>query len=58
MLERKITILRARLEDSEIVETGGGDVVTVGAKVEIQDESGSTMQVEISSLGGPGKRAC
>src|SRR4051794_17035417 len=55
LLERKITILRARLEDAEIVETGGGDTVTVGAKVEIEDESGSKMQVEISSLGGPGK---
>src|SRR6476659_4307478 len=55
LLERKITILRARLEDAEIVETGGGDVVTVGSTVEIEDDTGSTMAVEISGLGGPGK---
>src|SRR6188472_2701281 len=55
LLERKITILRARLEDAEIVETGAGDVVTVGAKVTIKDEDGGTLEVEISALGGPGK---
>jgi transcription elongation factor GreA len=55
LLERKITILRARLEDAEIVESGGTDVVGVGSRVTIEDESGSRMEVEISGLGGPGK---
>jgi transcription elongation factor GreA len=52
LLERKITILRARLEDAEIVETGGGDVVSVGSKVVIEDGDGERMEVEISSVGG------
>lgn len=56
LLERKITILRARLEDAEIVESaGGGDVVGVGSVVTIEDGDGSRLEVEISSLGGPGK---
>src|SRR6478752_9503225 len=55
LLERKITILRARLEDAEIVESGAGDVVSVGSKVTIRDEGGSEMDVETSGLGGPGK---
>jgi transcription elongation factor GreA len=54
LLERKITILRARLEDAEIVETGGGDVVSVGSKVVIEDGDGGRMEVEISGLGGSG----
>ena len=52
LLERKITILRARLEDSEIVETGGGDTVTVGATVDLERDDGDTMTVDISSVGG------
>ena len=55
LLERKITILRARLEDAEIVEAAGSDVVGIGSVVTIEDGDGGTMEVEISSLGGPGK---
>jgi transcription elongation factor GreA len=55
LLERKITILRARLEDAKIVESAGTGVVGVGSRVTIEDESGSRMEVEISGLGGPGK---
>jgi transcription elongation factor GreA len=55
LLERKITILRARLEDAEIVESGAGDVVGVGSKVVIEDSDGGQMEVEISGLGGAGK---
>ena len=55
LLERKITILRARLEDAEIVESGDGDVVAVGSKVVIEDGDGGQMEVEISGLGGSGK---
>src|SRR6188768_1165413 len=55
LLERKITILRARLEDAEIVEAAGSDVVGIGSVVTIEDGDVGTMEVEISSLGGPGK---
>ncbi len=54
LLERKITILRARLEDAEIVENGGADIVGVGSVVVIDGDHGR-MEVEISGLGGPGK---
>jgi len=55
LLERKITILRARLEDAEIVEGGDPDVVAVGYHVVIEDGDGGQMEVEISGLGGSGK---
>ena len=55
LLERKITILRARLEDAEIVEGGDPDVVSVGSYVVIEDGDGSRLEVEISGLGGSGK---
>jgi transcription elongation factor GreA len=54
LLERKITILRARLEDAEIVEADDPDVVHVGSMVTIEDETGHRMEVEISGLGGNG----
>jgi transcription elongation factor GreA len=54
LLERKITILRARLEDAQIVEAGDPDVVAVGSRVVIEDEDGGRMEVELSSLGGQG----
>jgi transcription elongation factor GreA len=55
LLERRIALLRDRLDravlvDEEAVEAS--DVVTVGARVEIQDERGERMQLEISSVGG------
>ena len=55
LLERKITILRARLEDAEIVESGDPEVVGVGSRVVIADGDGGKLEVEISGLGGPGK---
>ena len=55
LLERKITILRARLEDAEIVEGGDPGVVAVGSHVVIEDGDGARIEVEISGLGGPGK---
>jgi len=54
LLERKITILRARLDDAEIVEADDPDAVHVGSKVTIEDETGHRLEVEISSLGGNG----
>src|SRR6266516_714278 len=52
LLERKISILRARLEDAVIVEGGDPDVVAVGSRVVIEDEDGGRLDVEISGLGG------
>jgi transcription elongation factor GreA len=54
LLERKISILRARLEEAEIVEGGDPDVVSVGSHVVIEDGDGARMEVEISGLGGQG----
>jgi transcription elongation factor GreA len=54
LLERKITILRARLQDAEIVQGGDPDVIAVGSRVVVEDETGSRIEVEISGLGGDG----
>src|SRR4029078_11309968 len=54
LLERKITILRARLQDAEIVEGRDPTVGTDGSRVIVEDETGSRMEVEISGLGGNG----
>ena len=56
LLERKITILRARLEDAQIVEGGDPDVVAVGFHVVIEDDSGSRLEVEISGSAVPASR--
>ncbi len=54
LLERRITMLRDRLERSVIIDESAvdGDTIGVGTKVEIEDEDGERMQVEISSVGG------
>ncbi len=54
LLERKITMLRDRLSRAVLVdqEAVTSDVVGVGSSVEIEDEQGQRMQVEISSVGG------
>jgi transcription elongation factor GreA len=54
LLERKITILRARLEDAVIVEDGDSESVGVGSTVVIEDDEGRRLDVEVSSLGGNG----
>jgi transcription elongation factor GreA len=54
LLERKISILRARLEDAEIVEGGDPDVVSVGSHVVLEDGDGARLEVEVSGLGGQG----
>jgi transcription elongation factor GreA len=51
-LEAKIRTLRARLDLSEIVEEASKDAVGIGSVVDVADESGETMTVEISALGG------
>ena len=54
LLERRISILRARLDDAVIVEGGDPDVVSVGSRVVVQDDDGDRLEVEISALGGDG----
>lgn len=55
-LEARIRKLRAQLDQSVLVDES--DVahgeVSVGSVVEIEDESGQKMEVEISSIGGTG----
>ena len=55
LLEARIRTLRARLNGAEIVdeaEVAASGVVGVGSRVEIEDEHGEKLEVEISSVGG------
>jgi transcription elongation factor GreA len=52
LLERKIAILRARLQNAVIVEHDTDDHVGIGSIVEVEDENGEVLEVEISSAGG------
>ena len=52
LLERRITILRHRVENAVIVEQAEDGVVGVGSVVEVEDESGGRFEVEISSVAG------
>jgi transcription elongation factor GreA len=55
LLERRITMLRDRLDRAVVVDedaAASSDTVVVGTRVEIEDEHGERMEVEISSVGG------
>jgi transcription elongation factor GreA len=54
LLERRIRVLRDRLSRSVIVgdEAASDGSVTVGSRVELEDEQGGRLSVEISSVGG------
>ena len=52
LLERRIAILRHRVEHAVVVERAEEGIVGVGSLVEVEDESGHMMTVEISSVGG------
>jgi transcription elongation factor GreA len=52
LLERRISILRHRIENAIIVERAEDGVVGVGSIVEVEDEQGGRFEVEISSVGG------
>ncbi len=54
LLERRITILRSRLDTAVVVESVGSDTVVVGSHVVVEDETGERMELEISSVGGDG----
>jgi transcription elongation factor GreA len=56
LLERQITILRAKLEDAEVVAQDDAPAgrVGIGSRVQIEDEAGDRMEVTISNAGGAG----
>jgi transcription elongation factor GreA len=54
LLEARIRTLRARLDHAEIVEDASGEEVGIGSVVEVEDDGGETMTVEISAVGGSG----
>ena len=54
LLEARIRTLRSRLDHAEIVEETTSDEVGVGSVVDVETDTGETMTVEISALGGAG----
>jgi transcription elongation factor GreA len=54
LLEARIRTLRARLDGAEIVADAAAGEVGIGSVVEIVDESGEAMKVEVSAVGGSG----
>jgi len=54
LLERRITILRDRLDHARVVDDARADVVSVGSHLVVEDERGERIVVELSALGGPG----
>ena len=55
LMEARIRVLRHRLQNATIVdeaEAAASGVVTVGSKVELERDDGSSMEVEITSVGG------
>jgi transcription elongation factor GreA len=52
LLERRITLLRRRVENAIVVEQAADGTVGVGSVVEVEDERGETLELEISSVGG------
>jgi transcription elongation factor GreA len=52
LLERRIHMLKERLSHAITVEHETDEHVGVGSVVEIADEDGETMEVEISAVGG------
>jgi transcription elongation factor GreA len=55
LLESRIRRLRARLDSAVVVDesdSGESGTVGIGSKVELEDEQGERLEVEISSVGG------
>jgi transcription elongation factor GreA len=55
LLERRITILRSRLQHATVIDeqaAAASGVVTVGSHVELELEDGELMAIDISSVGG------
>ena len=54
LLEARIRTLRERLDTAEIVAEAKRGAVGVGSVVEIEQDGGQTMSVEVSAVGGAG----
>lgn len=54
LLEARIRTLRSRLDGATIVEQAADGQVGIGSVVEVVDEGGETMTVEVSAVGGAG----
>jgi transcription elongation factor GreA len=54
LLERRIAILRDKLDHAQIVEGGTTDVVAAGSHLVVEDEAGKRIEVELSAVGGAG----
>jgi transcription elongation factor GreA len=54
LLERRIKMLRDRLEAAKVVERGGGGVVSAGTHIVVEREDGERLELELSPLGGAG----
>jgi transcription elongation factor GreA len=54
LLERRIAILRRRIDNAQIVETPDAEVVGIGSRVVVEDEGGQRIEVELSAAGGSG----
>ena len=54
LLERRIAMLRDRLDRAVVVEdpAAASETIAIGSKVELEDEHGERMEIEISSVGG------
>ena len=55
LLERRITMLRDRLDRSVLIDEGaavGSGTVVVGSTVVVKDEQGEKLEIQISSVGG------
>jgi transcription elongation factor GreA len=55
LLERRITILRSRLQHAEVIDedaAAASGVVTVGATADLKRDDGDLLTVEISRVGG------
>jgi transcription elongation factor GreA len=54
LLEARIRTLKHRIDNATVVEEAGGGEVGIGSVVEIVDEGGEAMTVEVSAVGGGG----
>ena len=55
LLDARIRVLKHRLQHASVVdeaEAAASGVVTVGSKVELERDDGTTMEIEITSVGG------
>jgi transcription elongation factor GreA len=54
LLERRIALLRDRLDRAVLVEepTASSETIGIGSRVDLEDEHGDRMEIVISSVGG------